>query len=99
MQGKSLKELAEQVGGVVVGDGDLMISSVSTLENAGPDQITFLNNKKYEPQLKTTKAGAVIVGSESARSGALRITDDPYYAFMQVVVLLHGHRLRTLPNG
>jgi len=92
MQGKSLRELAEHVGGVVVGDGDLMISSVSTLEDAGPDQITFLSNRKYVPQLKTTNAGAVIAGSEMESRAALLVTSDPYYAFMQIVVLLHGHR-------
>lgn len=92
MAGKTLKELAEHVGGTVKGDGDLVISSVSTLESATHDQITFLNNKKYAPHLKTTSAGAVIVGSDSESPAALLITDDPYYAFMQIVVVLHGHR-------
>ena len=92
MQGKSLKELAEYVGGKVIGDGEMIISSVSTLENAGAGQITFLSNERYEPMLKTTGAGAVIVGKESECSAALLVADDPYYAFRQIVVLLHGHR-------
>ncbi|MCK5000784.1 MAG: UDP-3-O-(3-hydroxymyristoyl)glucosamine N-acyltransferase [Anaerohalosphaera sp.] len=92
MQGKSLKELAAHVGGTVIGNGEIIISSVSTLENAEPGQITFLSNERYEPMLKTTAASAVIVGHQSECPGSLLVADDPYYAFMQIVVLLHGHR-------
>ncbi len=92
MAGRTLKELAEHVGGVVKGNGDLVISSVSTLENATEDQITFLNNKKYEKHLLTTSAGAVVVAKQVESSASLIIADDPYFAFMQLVVLLHGHR-------
>jgi UDP-3-O-[3-hydroxymyristoyl] glucosamine N-acyltransferase len=92
MQGKSLKELAEHVGGEVRGDGGMVIKAVSTLEEAGAGEITFLTNKKYEPFLKTTKASAVIVAKPAETKAALLVTEDPYYAFMQIVVLLHGHR-------
>jgi len=92
MHGKSLKELAEQVGGEVRGDGQIVIKGVSTLEEAGVGEITFLSNKKYEPLLKTTKASAVIVAKPVETDTALLIAEDPYYAFMQIVVLLHGHR-------
>ncbi|MHC5060150.1 MAG: UDP-3-O-(3-hydroxymyristoyl)glucosamine N-acyltransferase [Planctomycetota bacterium] len=92
MQGKSLKELAEHVGGEVRGDGNMLLKRVSTLENAGEGEITFLSNKKYEPLLKTTNASAVIVAKPAETKAALLVTKDPYYAFMQIVVLLHGHR-------
>jgi len=92
MHGKSLKELAEHVGGQVRGDGGMLIKAVSTLEEAGAGEITFLSNKKYEPLLKTTRASAVIVAKPVETDAALLITEDPYYAFMQIVVLLHGHR-------
>lgn len=92
MYGKSLKELAEQVGGEVCGDGQIVIKAVSTLEEAGAGEITFLSNEKYGPLLKTTKASAVIVAKPAEAGAALLIVEDPYYAFMQIVVLLHGHR-------
>ena len=88
MQGKSLKEL----GGEVRGDGQMVIKGVSTLDKAGVGEITFLSNKKYEPLLKTTKASAVIVAKPAETDAALLIAEDPYYALMQIVVLLHGHR-------
>ncbi len=88
----TLQELAQRTGGRVVGDGATVINSAATLEQARPGQITFLNNQKYLPLLKTTRASAVIVGEEMESAPPLLVSADPYYAFMQVVVFLHGHR-------
>ena len=93
MQERTLGELAEYVGGRVCGDPNVVIKSASTLGRAEEGDISFLTNRKYEKQLWTTKASAVIVGKETpAVSVHLLIADDPYYAFMQIMVLLHGHR-------
>ena len=93
MQERTLGELAEYVEGRVCGDPEVRIKSASTLARAGEGDISFLTNRKYEKQLRTTKASAVIVGKEiPTTSVSLLITDDPYYTFMQIMVLLHGHR-------
>ena len=92
MAGKTLAELAEHVGGTVVGDGATVVTAVSTLENAGAGEITFLSNEKYFPLVKETGASAVITNRETESNASLLIAEDAYYAFMQIVVLLHGHR-------
>jgi len=93
MKTKTLGELAEYIGGKVVGSSDVVIKSASTLGRAGEGDISFLANRKYEKQLRTTKASAVIVGKETPNvSVPLLVAEDPYYAFMQIMVLLHGHR-------
>jgi len=93
MPTKTLGELAEYVGGRICGDPNIVIKSASTLGRAREGDISFLVNRKYQKQLRTTKASAVIVGKETADTSApLLIAEDPYYAFMQVMVLLHGHR-------
>ena len=93
MEAKTLGELAEYVGGRVLGNPKVLIKSASTLGRAGEGDISFLANTKYEKQLETTKASAVIVGRETTGASVpLLISDDPYYAFMQIMVLLHGHR-------
>jgi UDP-3-O-[3-hydroxymyristoyl] glucosamine N-acyltransferase len=93
MQERTLGELAEYVGGRICGDPKIIIKSASTLGRADEGDISFLTNRKYEKQLRTTKASAVIVGKETpAATVPLLIADDPYYAFMQIMVLLHGHR-------
>ena len=92
MQPKTLQQLADSVGGRVIGDGGIIVESVSTLDAAAAGQITFLSNEKYAPKIRTTKASAVITAAECPSDAALLIADDPYYAFQQVVVELHGHR-------
>ncbi len=92
MAGKTLDELAKHVGGSVVGNGGIVIKGVSTLDKAGPGEITFLTNKKYVPQLKTTKAGAVITAETLETETPLLVAAEAYYALMEIVVLLHGHR-------
>jgi len=93
MPAKTLGELAEYVGGRICGDPNIVIKSASTLGRAHEGDISFLVNRKYQKQLRTTKASAVIVGKETTDSSVpLLIAEDPYYAFMQVMVLLHGHR-------
>ena len=61
MAGRTLEELAKHVSGRIKGDAGTVIESVSTIDKAGTGEITFLSNKKYEPQLKTIRASAVIV--------------------------------------
>ena len=93
MQTKNLAELAEYIGGRVFGDPNVVIKSASTLGRAEKGDISFLANRRYAKQLGTTRASAVIVGKEIPNTNVpLLIADDPYYAFMQVMVLLHGHR-------
>lgn len=92
MQKKTLKEIAEHVNGRVIGDESIVIESASTLDSAGAGQITFLSNPKYAPNVKTTNAAAILVAEKVETNACQIITEDPYYAFMQTVVLLHGHR-------
>jgi UDP-3-O-[3-hydroxymyristoyl] glucosamine N-acyltransferase len=92
MPQKTLQEIADYVGGAVIGDPTVIIESASTLDNAGAGQITFLSNPKYAPRVKETQAATVLVAKEVQTNAVQIIVEDPYYAFMQAVVLLHGHR-------
>jgi UDP-3-O-[3-hydroxymyristoyl] glucosamine N-acyltransferase len=89
-----LRELAKWIGAQVVGDGSLEVSAANTLEDAVAGQVSFLANPKYAARLETTRASAVIVGLSIPPSPGLTIlkSEDPYYAFTQAVVILHGHR-------
>ena len=90
---RTLGELAEHVGGTVFGDADMEIRSAATLRRAEAGEISFLANDKYQKQVAGTKASAVIV--KKAIDGVAvpqLVAEDPYYAFMQIMVLLHGHR-------
>lgn len=93
MQALSLQELAETIDAQVDGDASLTVNSVNTLEDARPGQLSFLSNPKYEKQLATTKASAVIVGQSVKVEGVTLLrAKDPYLAHQKAVVALHGFR-------
>ncbi len=55
-----LSELAELTGATLErGSPDLEISSTAGLDMAGPEDVSFLANPKYTPQVAATRAGAV----------------------------------------
>ncbi|MBI3479851.1 MAG: UDP-3-O-(3-hydroxymyristoyl)glucosamine N-acyltransferase [Nitrosomonadales bacterium] len=86
-----LSEIVAQLGGRVLGDGEVRISQIATLEIALPTQISFLTNSKYRTQLASTKAGAVILAEADADSTDLPriVSDNPYAYFAKVSALLN----------
>jgi UDP-3-O-[3-hydroxymyristoyl] glucosamine N-acyltransferase len=87
----SLREIREQFGGEIAGDPATEVSRAATLETATPESIAFLANARYIPQLKTTRAGAVILG-EPAREAtriARIVCSNPYAYFARVSGLLN----------
>jgi UDP-3-O-[3-hydroxymyristoyl] glucosamine N-acyltransferase len=85
---KTLKELAECVGGRVLGDGELEISGVASIEDARTGEITFISNPKYLPKLCETNASAVIVSPEVTQTDKpLLLVTNPSLAFAKIVSL------------
>src|SRR5687767_7949577 len=80
-----LSELAEKTGSVVEqGSPDTEISGGAGLDIAASDQVTFLANPKYTPQITTTKAGAIFLNKSVKvdRSDiAILRTKDSYVAY------------------
>jgi UDP-3-O-[3-hydroxymyristoyl] glucosamine N-acyltransferase len=83
-----LRDLAERLGCRLEGDGEIDIVRVATIHDAGPGDLTFLANPKYESALKTTRAAAVLLKDDStpAPCATLR-TADPYLSFARAVGL------------
>ncbi|MDY0011385.1 MAG: UDP-3-O-(3-hydroxymyristoyl)glucosamine N-acyltransferase [Rhodocyclaceae bacterium] len=87
----SLGELVARLGGELVGDGDVRIRRVATLEQAGAGDIAFFANPKYRSQLADCTASALILGPAARDlSGLPRIVAaDPYLYFARVAQLLN----------
>jgi UDP-3-O-[3-hydroxymyristoyl] glucosamine N-acyltransferase len=83
-----LRELAERLECHLEGDGDIEITRVAGIDDAGSGDITFLANSKYEKALPATRASAVILrqGVGGAPCAVLRAR-DPYLAFARAVGL------------
>jgi UDP-3-O-[3-hydroxymyristoyl] glucosamine N-acyltransferase len=83
-----LSELAHKLGCRLEGPPELEIQGVAGIESAGPNQVTFLANRKYFSLLKTTRAAAVLIeeGVAIERAPALPPlaalrSENPYLAF------------------
>lgn len=86
-----LDELALRVGGTVEGDGSVDIRAVAGLEEAGPDEISFLSNRRYATLFRASKAAAVLVGHKEPAHGRTVVRcDDPYLAFARALEVFHS---------
>lgn len=81
-----LGELAGRLGAELVGDGELEVTGVKGIEEAGPREVTFVANPRYAGLARTTRAGAVLVEPEfpPIPAATLRIR-NPYYAFSRAL--------------
>ena len=58
-----IKDIANFVGGEIVGNSDISVSGLNTLDKATETDITFIGNAKYAKQWISSKAGAAIATS------------------------------------
>jgi UDP-3-O-[3-hydroxymyristoyl] glucosamine N-acyltransferase len=93
------QQLAEKIGATCVGDGSRLISRCAPIESAGEGDLTFLANRKYAPHLETTRASAVVIDRKSECPARLTrlVADDPYFAFRNAMIALHGFREHPAP--
>lgn len=82
-----ISEIAESLGGRVVGDGNHEVFKVANLATAQSNEISFLSDDKMRKYLSETKAGAVIVKADmvdEVSSHNYIVVDVPYVAFAKV---------------
>jgi UDP-3-O-[3-hydroxymyristoyl] glucosamine N-acyltransferase len=73
----TVHSLSDYVGGTLIGGGaDTVITGIGDLRFAGPDQISFLGNAKYESVALTSRAAAILVSAK----------DAPRFSFTRIVV-------------
>lgn len=91
----TVEQLATLIRGRLVGDGSVAIAAARPVSEAGPGDITFIEDPKYARQLKSSRAAAAIVGPHFRVPGdgdALPTiqVEDPLAAFVAVHEHLHG---------
>ncbi|GGL94975.1 UDP-3-O-acylglucosamine N-acyltransferase [Pseudomonas asuensis] len=93
----TLRQLAERLGAELRGNPELLISGLATLQDAEPEQLSFLANAQYRKYLADTKAGAVILHPTEAEgfAGNCLIIANPYLAYAQ---LSHLFDRKPLPK-
>ena len=85
---KTLRELAEWVGGEILGE-NVMVSGIASIEEAGPAQITFATGRLVE-KAAASKAAAVIIPFEilAFNKPAIRV-ENPRLAFSRLLALFN----------
>lgn len=103
-----LSELAARLECTVEGDGDIDITRLAAIEDAGPGELTFFANPKYADALKRTLASAVIAApAVSGIPCAVLRTPEPYVTFARALGLFANtsrppagiHRLALVEPG
>ncbi len=86
-----LVEVVSALGGELLGDQGLVLTGIASLESAGPGDISFLSNPKYQQQLQSSRAACVIVGPAmrdvAVARGPCIVAEQPYLYFARLTQL------------
>jgi UDP-3-O-[3-hydroxymyristoyl] glucosamine N-acyltransferase len=88
----TLAVVAGAAGGIA-DELDLLFDGVAPLQTAGPNDVSFLDNRRYASALDLTLAGAVIVHPDMAARVPTRtvaiLTREPYTGWARVAALFY----------
>ena len=98
-----LAQIIAALGGTLEGDAAQSINALAPLESAGPQDLSFLSNPRYQQQLAASQAACVIVAPalrDAARArGACIVADDPYVYFARATQLWKKHHSPPVQPG
>jgi UDP-3-O-[3-hydroxymyristoyl] glucosamine N-acyltransferase len=95
-----LAELADRLGAGLApqANGESLIEDVRPLAEAHPQHLSFLDNRKYMPQLRETRAGACLIAPEFADrvpQGTVALTlKAPYRGFATALQIFYPDALQ-----
>jgi len=91
----TVDELARRVGGTVAGDGSVPISGIASVDEAGPNALTFATDERYLTAALAGRAAAVLVDAsiplqESAKP--LIVVENARHALAKLLAALRPQR-------
>jgi len=84
---RTVQEIADFLGGELRGGGLVVLESVASLKNAGPNDLSYAE-EKFQDEVGKSRAGCVIVRSGDWPSKTLIIASNPKLAFARAAVWL-----------
>lgn len=84
MKRVNLATLASEIDAEVSGTPEKEVQGLATLAAATPQQVSFLANAKYQSQVESTQAGAIIASADVARAYPSRdilVSSNPYLSY------------------
>lgn len=88
MKKYSLTQLASLIGAELVGDASYEITGVNTLEEATPQDASFLANPRYIEAMKQSQAGVICINTAGPAGKNYLISPNPSLAFQKIAELL-----------
>jgi UDP-3-O-[3-hydroxymyristoyl] glucosamine N-acyltransferase len=84
----TLNEIADLVGGKVVGDGGVSIIGIKSLGEASQGDISFFADRRYRQDLAKTKASALLVSTVvDSFNGSQIVVSNPALAYVRLASL------------
>jgi len=84
----TLREIADSVGGEVIGNGQALITGINSLEEASHGAISFFADPRYKKSIKKTKASALLVSRVTDLfQGPQVVVPNPTLAYAKVASL------------
>ncbi len=99
-----LGQIVGALGGTLeLAGSDTEILRIAPLDSAGPGDLSFLSNPRYQQQLAASKAACVIVApamrEAAMQRGACIVADNPYVYFARATQLWKRLHARAVPVG
>src|ERR1700675_1663988 len=87
---QTLRDLAEQLGCRLLGDGSITVTSVSSLQSASSGSLVFVEDAQHFDTALRSSAAAIIAGdfAPSAASKPILISPQPRLTFARAAKLL-----------
>jgi UDP-3-O-[3-hydroxymyristoyl] glucosamine N-acyltransferase len=93
---KTVSELAAHVGGHALGDGNIIIHRVASLDSAGEGEIAYVEEEKFFAVASASNASCVIAPAGSDLKAPCRIeVKSPKLAFALIAEILHPPKKRA----
>lgn len=86
----TIRELATFLDAQILGDENVVITGIATLEDAGEGDLAFFANEKYLSDFVKTQASVVICAPKFSADAPTHclVMDNPYYGFARVSLLI-----------
>lgn len=92
----TLAEIAKLTGSELDGDPDYVIEDAAGVEEAGENQISFLENPKYASRVSSSKAGGIFLSKDvnGIKGGPKNklFTDRPKWAYGEVLKKIYAEK-------
>jgi UDP-3-O-[3-hydroxymyristoyl] glucosamine N-acyltransferase len=92
---KTVSELAQLTKATIIGDGDIEISRVASLESATTDDIAYLDHEKFFEAAAKSEASCIIVRTDFKLDSPCQLqVKNPKLAFALIAEVLHPPKKR-----